>query len=255
MGFPEDISPSGYLVDQIFYWATYCTGIAFAVVVAALIYFMIRYRHRPGHRAHYTHGNSRAALTLTLVLAAVVFFGIDVHLAVRDHYAWEAVWGSPPDENEALRVQVYAQQFAWNVRYPGIDDQFGTDDDVVTINQFHVPVNKPVIMQLRSKDVIHSLFMPNLRVKQDVLPGLTTSMYIQATKTGAYDVACAELCGLEHYSMSGVLTVESEDEFINWMKTYLETYGEDEEDDWDDEEEEEAEDTEVIEWWDWSTKA
>lgn len=226
-GFPEDISVYGHLSDRLFYLATYLTGAAFVLVVGTLVYFLIRYRERPGYSALYTHGNSKKALTLTLSLALAVFVFLDVNLAYNDHLAFEALFGSPPSPEESLRVQVMPEQFAWNIRYAGPDGEFGTGDDVTTVNQLHVPVNRPVRVELRSIDVIHSFFLPNLRVKQDALPGTTTSLYFAATRTGQFEIACAELCGHQHYLMRAVLTVEEPEQFEQWLEQYAREYGAD----------------------------
>ena len=90
-------------------------------------------------------------------------------------------------------------------------------DDVTTINQLHLPVDKPALIYLSSKDVIHSFFLPNLRVKQDAVPGLNVPIWFEATKTGKYEIACAQLCGLGHYRMRGFMTIMSEDDYAAWM--------------------------------------
>ena len=216
--FPPDISTTGYFVDRLFWLATGLTGVAFVAVVGALGYFLVRYRARPGRTAFYTHGNSPRALLLTGGLALSVFLLIDVNLAYHDHQAWQEVWGSPPRAADALCVQIMPEQFAWNIRYAGPDGIFRTSDDVTTINQLHVPVNRPVIVQLSSKDVIHSFFLPNLRIKMDAVPGMVTSLYFQTTQPGTYDIACAEHCGFGHYRMRGFLIVEeSEQAFEGWL--------------------------------------
>ena len=217
MGFPEDISVNGHWVDHLFWLATGLTAVAFALVLGVLVYFLVRYRARPGRLALYTHGNSKGALTLTLLLAAIVFLGIDVNLAWQDHHAWEAMWGNPPDESEAVVVQVMPEQFAWNFRYAGPDGAFGTDDDITEMNTLRIPVHEPVILQLKAKDVLHSIFLPNLRIKQDCLPGMVTAMHFVTKKTGRYEIACAELCGLGHYYMKGRLHVLPRDEYDAWL--------------------------------------
>ena len=216
--FPQDVSVTGHVVDQLFWLATGLTGTVFVAVVGALGYFLFRYRARPGQRVLYTHGDSPRARGLTIGLALLVFFLIDVNLAYHDHKAWEVVWGAPPSTRDALRVEIMPEQFAWNIRYAGPDGRFRTSDDVTTINQLHVPVNVPVIVQLSSKDVIHSFFLPNLRIKMDAVPGMVTSLYFQATTPGTYDIACAEHCGFGHYRMRGFLVVdESARTFDTWF--------------------------------------
>jgi cytochrome c oxidase subunit 2 len=160
-----------------------------------------------------------------------------------------------PPEREALVVRVTAEQFAWNVHYPGPDGVFGrTDiqlldvsanplgldrsdpaaaDDVTTLNQLHLPVNRPVIVRLRSKDVIHSFGVPELRVKQDAIPGLTIPLWFVPTVTTAemralkgddafqYEIACAQLCGLGHAAMRGFVTVHPAAEFQQWLEQQI----------------------------------
>jgi cytochrome c oxidase subunit 2 len=193
------------------------TGTAFLVVAAILGYAVVRFRERPGRRARYTHGDSRLARWLTVGFAVLIFLVIDVNLAVRDHLVWEEAWGNPPARAEALRVEIMPEQFAWNIRYAGSDGIFRTGDDVTTINQLHVPANTPVLVQLSSKDVIHSFFLPNLRIKMDAVPGMVTALYFQAQRAGTYDIACAEHCGFGHYRMRGFLVVEEHGAFESWL--------------------------------------
>jgi cytochrome c oxidase subunit 2 len=157
-----------------------------------------------------------------------------------------------PAPQDATRVRVVAQQFAWNIHYPGPDGKFGktdiakidlqtnplgldrTDpdakDDIVTLNQLHLPVDKPVIVDLSSKDVIHSFNLKEFRVKQDAIPGLTIPLWFvpnvtteqMRQKVGnpefTYEIACAQLCGLGHYSMRGYVTIHTQDDFDAWLK-------------------------------------
>ncbi|HET6202958.1 MAG TPA: hypothetical protein VFI25_09180 [Planctomycetota bacterium] len=229
MGFPEDVSVHGHLVDQLYAHAFWLTLVAFLAVVAILGFCLVRYRAGSGRPPRYTHGSGRGALFLTLALAFGVFVAIDLPLALEDHRAWEAIAGSPPDPGRAFRVQVMPQQFVWNVRYPGKDGEFGTEDDLTTQNRLHVPVGLPVLVELRSVDVIHSFFLPHFRIKQDALPGLTTRLYFEAKKTGTFEIACAELCGSEHYRMRGLLHVESPEEVEAWIERTREEYGADQE--------------------------
>ena len=216
--FPQDVSATGYVVDRLFWLALGLTGVACVAVASALGYFLFRYRTAPHRKAFYTHVDSPRALALTGGLALAVFVLIDVNLAYHDHAAWAVAWGAPPSAREALRVEIMPEQFAWNIRYAGADGVFRTADDVTTINQLHVPVNRPVITQLSSKDVIHSFFLPNFRIKMDAVPGMVTSLYFKAKRTGTYDIACAEHCGFGHYRMRGFLVVEeSEETFTRWL--------------------------------------
>lgn len=216
--FPKDASAAGAEVDHLFYLAVRLTGIAFILVLAILLYFLIRYRERPGHKSVYSKGESTGARIFTLGMALIVFIVIDINLAVHDHWAWDKVFGRPDASAAApLHIQILAQQFAWNVRYAGADGKFRTTDDITTINQLHIPVGRPILLQLKSKDVMHSFFIPNFRVKQDVLPGMITMLPFQAKETGIFDIACSEHCGLGHYRMRGIMTVDNPEAFDQFL--------------------------------------
>src|SRR5581483_7940233 len=100
-----------------------------------------------------------------------------------------------------VRIEVNAHQWAWDVRYTGPDGKFNTADDVTSLNEITVPVDAPVILELASTDVVHSLYIPNLRIKQDVVPGTLTKAWFQATETGQFEIGCAQHCGTHHYKM------------------------------------------------------
>jgi cytochrome c oxidase subunit 2 len=178
------------------------------------------------------------------VVEAVLLLGFSIPI-------WAARVDHRPPESEALVVEVTGEQFAWNVHYAGPDGRFGrTDitmidlqsnplgldrsdpaakDDVTTVNQLFLPVNKPIIVKLRSKDVIHSFGVPEFRVKQDAVPGLTIPIWFvpnvttteMRARTGnpefQYEIACAQLCGLGHAHMRGFVTVLGTDEFQKWI--------------------------------------
>jgi len=207
---PESITTTAPAIDRLFYTVLAITSVVFVLVQATLLIFLIRYRHRPGHRAAYTHGNNLIEIIWTVIPAGILVF-----LAMYSQRVWSQVRGTPPPPD--LEVEITAEQFAWNIRYAGPDGQFNTTDDITTINQLHLPVHQTVLIDLKSKDVIHSFFVPQFRMKQDTVPGLTGHMWISATKTGNFEIACAELCGLGHYRMRGALTIESPEAFQAWL--------------------------------------
>ena len=208
--FPEPVSTYGLQIDRLFTLILWVTGAIFVLVEGALLWFLIRYRARPGRPAAYVHGNTRAEFIWTVIPALIVCY-----LAFASQKVWSHVQGPPPPHQ--LEVEVKAEQFAWNVRYAGADGQLYTDDDLETINQLHLPVNQVVLVHLNSKDVIHSFFLPQFRLKRDTVPGLTSRVWLQATKTGNFEIVCAELCGLGHYRMRGFLTVEEPAAFEAWL--------------------------------------
>lgn len=149
---------------------------------------------------------------------------------------WAKFYDAAPED--ALIVELTAEQFAWNVRYPGNDGRFGRTnasllsltnpvgvdrddpaarDDQLLTGEIHLPVHRPARIRLRSKDVLHSFFLPIQRVKQDVVPGMTIEVWFVPTETGDFEIACAELCGFGHYQMRGLVRVESQEEFARWL--------------------------------------
>jgi len=209
----ENISTFGGQVDSLFTLVLILTGIAFIATEAVLIYSLIRYRRRRGQKASYIHGNRRLEIIWTII-PGVLLFGLGVYQIDT----WRLIMGELPPESESLVISVQAEQFEWHPTYPGLDGELGTDDDIVApVNVIHIPVNQKVIVNLTSLDVLHSFFVPALRIKQDAVPGLPQSLWFEATTTGEFEVACAELCGLGHYRMRSILIVEEEDAFEAWL--------------------------------------
>ena len=207
---PGVASSIGPAIDRLFYVILGITGFFFFLVEGALLTFVIRYRARAGRRAFYIHGNTAVEIIWTLIPAAILLW-----LALTSQRLWAAIKGEAP--SNPLEVEIVAEQFAWNIRYPGADGQFETADDVTTINQLHLPLNRPAVVWLKSKDVIHSFFVPQFRIKQDAVPGRTGQVWLEATRPGTYELACAELCGLGHYRMRGFVTVETPEQFQQWL--------------------------------------
>ena len=208
---PEDVSTYGGEIDFLFYIIYYITGAAFIIVTVLMIVFLIMYRQREGRRATYTHGNTALEITWTVIPAVILvvlsFMSVSTWGKVKAH--------APPSDFE---VHVTAKQFNWEILYPGADGKLGTADDVLIENDMHVPVNKVVRIILKSKDVIHSFFVPNLRLKQDAVPGRDILVWFEATKPGKYELPCAELCGFGHSGMKGWLYVDTPEEYEKWLK-------------------------------------
>ncbi len=208
--FPPSVSSYGADVDQLFRVILWITGAIFVLVEGALLWFLIRYRHRPGRAAAYVHGHTGAEVIWTVIPALIVGY-----LAFASQRVWARIQGPPPPHQ--LEVEVKAEQFVWNIRYAGPDGRLGSADDIETINQLHLPVGQVVLVHLKSKDVIHSFFLPQFRLKRDAVPGLTGRVWLQATKTGKFEIVCAELCGIGHYRMRGFVTIESPQDFQAWL--------------------------------------
>lgn len=208
---PENVSTYGADIDWLFSVIQWITGLTFLGVIVAMLVFLAKYRRQEGRRAVYTHGNTVLEITWTIVPAIIL-----IVLFMLSQSTWWSIKGRQPATD--FHVQVTAKQFNWEITYPGPDGQFGTADDLTLENQMHVPVNTVVLVSLRSKDVIHSFFLPNLRLKQDAVPGREIPVWFEATKAGKYEIPCAELCGFGHSGMLGHLTVYSRDEYMRWVK-------------------------------------
>jgi cytochrome c oxidase subunit 2 len=213
---PENIATYGGKIDAIFWVITVVTGIAFVLVEIGIIWFAVKYRRREGRRAHYTHGSKALEVLWTSVPALAL-----VALGISSADVWAQIKGRDSAPAGSLMLGVRAKQFEWNVTYPGADGTLGTSDDFVVRNQLHFPVNRPILIQLESEDVLHSFFIPQLRVKQDAVPGMTIPVWFEATKTGGYQIGCAELCGLGHYRMRARVTIHEPDEYERWHAEHV----------------------------------
>ena len=211
---PEDVSTFGPEIDSLFYLIYYITAVAFILVTALMIIFLVVYREREGRRATYTHGNTTLEIVWTVVPAVIL-----IVLSFMSVSTWAKVKRDAPASD--FEIQVTAKQFNWEVVYPGPDGKFGTDDDRKFENDIHVPVNKVVRVHLKAADVIHSFFIPNLRLKQDAVPGRTILVWFEATKPGRYELPCAELCGFGHSGMRGWLHVHTSEEYQQWAAENL----------------------------------
>lgn len=199
-------------IDPLYYMILVVTGVAFVLVELALIWFLVKYRGRPGRRALYTHGNTRAEIIWTGVTALVV-----VWIGLASVGRWNRIKGDDSTPQGALPLHVRAKQFEWHVTYPGRDGALATADDFSVRGQLHVPVGRPVAVTLEAEDVIHSFFVPAFRIKQDAVPGMHTRLWFQPTQVGTFELGCAELCGLGHYRMRAVVTVHTQEDFDRWV--------------------------------------
>lgn len=214
--FPQNISTFGGEIDSVFYLIFYIIGIGFLVGEGMIFYFLFRYRRRQNQRAVFVDGQNFSQAAWILVPAVLVLI-LDLWIDFAGARVYEQVKGEVPVSD--FIVQVTGKQFNWIITYPGPDGLFGTADDFTRENDLHVPVNKVVRVLLMSRDVIHSFFVPVLRLKQDLLPGRQIEAWFEATETGQYEIACAELCGYGHYTMRGLLYVHSEEDYANWQQT------------------------------------
>src|SRR5262245_20302446 len=247
MGLPPLATAHGGQIDNLIGWIHIFMLILFVGWGGFFVYAIVRFRRSRNPVADYKGVTSHRSTYLEVgvaVVEAILLIGFAIPL-------WATRVEALPPENEALVVQVTGDHFAWNIHYAGADGVFGrtyiklldlqsnplgldrsdpaAKDDITTVNQLHLPVNKPIIVKLRSKDVIHSFGVPEFRVKQDAVPGLTIPIWFVPNVTTAdmrtrmgnaefqYEIACAQLCGLGHAKMRGFVTVVTADEFQKWM--------------------------------------
>jgi cytochrome c oxidase subunit 2 len=233
--FPPLISEHGKSIDSVFNAVLIVTGIAFVIVQGLLGFFVARYGANGKERAAYWHDNPKAEMFLLIATAVIL-----TSLVFMGQRAWADIFFSDRP-TDPIEIHATGHQFQWEFHYPGPDGKFGrtnkmlvsgsnaigldledpaAKDDLVAANELHVPVNKDVVIRLRSQDVIHSLFLPHARVKQDAVPGMAIEIWFKVNKVGVYEIACAELCGLGHYRMKGTFTVDaSEEDYKKWIQT------------------------------------
>lgn len=209
---PENVSVEGKDIDFLFRFIDSIVTATFILVAALMIIFLVKYRQKPGARAIYTHGNSTLEMAWTVIPSLILAL-----IMIMTQSSWARIKSNPP-ENPDMVIEVTGKQFNWIVRYAGPDGKFGTGDDKKLDNAVHVQVNKSVLLNLKGEDVIHSFFVPVLRLKQDLLPGRIIPFWFTATKTGEYEIPCAELCGFGHSGMVGKLTVHSEASYREWVQ-------------------------------------
>jgi cytochrome c oxidase subunit 2 len=230
---PPDVSAHGGQIDHLINVVHWFMAALFVGWGVYFLYCLFAFRARPGHAARYDL--PKASFTKYLE-AGVVVFELFLLFALSTP-AWFAYKNERPDEKQALHVRLVAEQFAWNFHYPGKDGKFSKAsfsnmsadnplglvpddpdgrDDIVSVNQLHLPLGKPVVVDIMSKDVIHSFNIPVLRVKQDAVPGQMVPIWFTGTKAGHWEIACAQLCGLAHYRMKGDVFIDNPEDFAKW---------------------------------------
>jgi cytochrome c oxidase subunit II len=232
--FPPPINQHGIEYDAQFFRTLVVVGIIFFLAQFALGYVIVKFRNDGRRRAAYSHGNTRLEAIWTSA-TAILFIG----LVLMGAKIWAGVhWQQAPAD--AMIVEVMSKQFSFNFRYPGPDGKFGRTDlklvndsagnsfgldekdpaakDDLVSGSLRIPVGKPVKLLLHSRDVIHNFFVRELRVKQDMVPGMEIPLHFQADQIGIYEVPCSELCGLGHFQMRTTMQVMSEADFEKWKQ-------------------------------------
>jgi cytochrome c oxidase subunit 2 len=242
IGLPPNASEHGYQIDHIIEFCHWFMAALFIGWSAYFIYVLVRFRK--GRNPVADHEGVKSGISTHLEFAvvlieAVLLIGFAIPL-------WAKRVNQFPDDKDAIVVHAIGQQFSWNFHLPGPDGQFGkrdlglltnsnpvgldsTDpaakDDIVTLGELHVPIDRPVIIELSSKDVIHNFAVHPLRIAQDAIPGQIIPMWFKPIKKGSFEVVCGQLCGLGHYSMKGLLVVDDPVEYQAWLKERAELAG------------------------------
>jgi cytochrome c oxidase subunit 2 len=222
---PENINAHGGVIDSLFMFILVLTGVIFIATTVAMFWFMWRYDSGANRDpVAFTHGSHTLEVVWSILPAATLVF-----IAIYQMNAWADAKmrrpRMPSGEIKPPLADVTGRQFEWRLRYaytkpegwkPGEPFTFG-QDDIYLVNDLHLPVNEEIVLSIKSADVLHSFFLPNLRVKQDVVPGMKQFVWFQPTKLGVYDIVCAELCGWGHYKMRGRVTIEPRDKYDLWL--------------------------------------
>jgi cytochrome c oxidase subunit 2 len=216
--FPPVYSTYGPDIDRLFDVIMWMVAVTFVATEVLLAYCIFRFGKKDPRKALFSHGNHTLEMVWTAVPALLLLFiafsqmGTWAHVKFADEFPSDG-----PYTVERPLAEVYASQFDWRVRYPDEEGNFRGLDVVEKPFEFTVPVGVPVVFRLKSRDVLHSFFVPVFRLKQDAVPGMTIPVWFQATEVGEFDLICAELCGWGHYKMAGRVRVLPQDEFDAWL--------------------------------------
>jgi len=235
LGITPRASEHAALIDNMMEFVHWFMALLFVGWTTYFIYTIIRFHKSRHPKADYhgvrSHASTHIEFSVVLI-EAVILLGFALPL-----------WGVrvneiPKDTSKALVIRVVGQQYFWNFQYPGKDGVFGQShtnlmsssnllgidrnepaakDDIIAKDEFHVPVGRPVVLELSSKDVIHNVSLESMRIGQDCIPGLQIPVWFTPTKTGTYELICAQLCGANHYAMKGTLVVDTEKDYEDWI--------------------------------------
>ncbi|QSR89540.1 hypothetical protein IT6_04505 [Methylacidiphilum caldifontis] len=238
-GISPNAAEHGHQVDQFLELILWFMLILFVIWSSFFVYSLFKFSKKKHPQANYEGLKADWPKHLewgVIFVEMVLLFGFSIPL-----------WGkrvlNPPSVSEAIVVEAIAQQFGWLFHYPGADGKLGrrdnflidpmnpigldkndpaSKDDIVTMNEMHVPVGKPLLVQIGSKDVVHNFYIIQMRIQRDAIPGLTIPLWFTPIKTGRFEIACGQLCGVGHFAMKGYLVVESVEEYNNWLKQMAE---------------------------------
>lgn len=207
-------------IDWLFTLVTIIIGFWFVLTELMFFWLIFRYRARKGVAAQYVTGQEKHLkkwinIPHILIIVCDIFL---IYFAVQVWYNVKQYMPEEEAENPSLEIDVIAQQWAWTFVHPGEDNVLGNEDDIYTIDELSVEANRVVRFNLKSKDVMHDFSVPVLRLKQDAIPGRVIKGWFEATKTGDFDVQCAEMCGIGHGIMPAKIHILSKDDHAKWIK-------------------------------------
>lgn len=212
------LSPLGAQIDDLFYLILVITSVTFIGVQAVLGFILWKYGSGTRQRGEFSHGSHTLEVVWSIVPAGVLLFIALYQMDVWARYRVKTLF-----DQDALAhpvAEVTARQFEWRIRYPAPGKTLmdtPQPDDLYTVNDLHVPTGKPVLIRLRSEDVLHAFFLPHLRIKQDAVPGLIIPVWFQCDKVGKHELVCAELCGWGHYKMRGQLSAQLDEDYRKYL--------------------------------------
>jgi cytochrome c oxidase subunit 2 len=225
---PENINPLATEIDHLHDIILALIGVVFIVTSLALFAFMWKYDAATNpNKAKFIHGNHRLEVWWTVIPAAILIllaiYQFKVYADVRIHRPMlpgaDGQLGTADDQPEPPSFEVVGRQFEWRIRYAGKDGLLDTADDIIgEVNELHAPLNKRMVGSLKAADVLHSFFIPALRLKNDMIPGSHQIVWFQADKPGNYEIVCTELCGWGHYKMKGRFVVETPEQFAAYLQ-------------------------------------
>ena len=217
--FPENISEISFEIDNLFWIITGVVALASIITLFLFLYPIFTRNKNRTKIEMYMTGNSHKKRMWVYIGMFLLLVG-DLYILMSEHSIWHRVEQTLPESD--FKVAIIGKQWMWSIIYPGVDGILYTGDDVMAVNELHLPNNKVVHLDLKAVDVIHSVFLPQARFKQDVLPGRTITRWVKLNKEGKFDITCTEICGIGHSMMRGNLFVEDQ---AKWKESMDKIYG------------------------------
>ncbi|MGE0786662.1 MAG: cytochrome c oxidase subunit II [Sandaracinaceae bacterium] len=202
-------------IDNVILVVTILVGPWFLASMGMFFWLIVRFRHREGQKAQYVTGDEPHLKRWITIPHALIII-CDIFIIIAAVRVWMDVKQNAPEPDSTIRVT--AQQWAWTFRHPGRDNQLDTDDDIVTVDELHVELDRTYHYQLESVDVLHDFSVPVFRLKQDAIPGRRIMGWFQPILTGTWDIQCAEMCGIGHGAMAARIVVETPEQHRQWVE-------------------------------------